>query len=72
MVSFQGTKVAGYAYKSQNAYMQTVKSFHEANPEKELVFRGAARNIIDQPKTRQKLARNFYIFRKSFGFLNFS
>ena len=48
MVSFQGTKVAGYAYNSQNAYMQAVKAFHEANPEKELVFRGAARNVIDQ------------------------
>ena len=42
MVSFQGTKVAGYAYNSQNAYMQAVKAFHEANPEKELVFRGVS------------------------------
>lgn len=48
MISFQGTKVQGYAYNSQNAFMNAVKAFHEANPEKELVFRGAARNVIDQ------------------------
>lgn len=48
MVSFQGTKTAGYAYNSQEAFMNEVKAFHEANPEKELVFRGGARNVIDQ------------------------
>lgn len=47
MVSFQGTKT-GSAAISQAAYIDAVKAFHEANPEKELVFRGAARNIIDQ------------------------
>lgn len=47
-VSFQGTKVAGYAYNSQNAYMTAVKAFHEANPDKILFFRGGARNVIDQ------------------------
>lgn len=48
MVSFQGTKTAGYGEISQNAYMNAVKSFHEANPDKELIFRGGARNVIDQ------------------------
>lgn len=48
LVSFQGTKVTGYPYNSQDAYMKAVKAFHEANPDKELVFRGAARNVIDQ------------------------
>lgn len=47
MVSFQGTKT-GSAAISQAAYIDAVKAFHEANPEKELVFRGAARNVIDQ------------------------
>lgn len=47
-VSFQGTKVAGYAYNSQNAYMTAVKAFHEANPDKVMFFRGGARNVIDQ------------------------
>lgn len=48
VVSFQGTKVAGYAYNSQNAYMTAVKAFHEANPDKVMFFRGGARNVIDQ------------------------
>ena len=48
VVSFEGTKVAGYAYNSQNAYMTTVKAFHEANPDKVMFFRGGARNVIDQ------------------------
>ena len=48
VVSFEGTKVAGYAYNSQNAYMTTVKAFHEANPDKLMFFRGGARNVIDQ------------------------
>ena len=48
VVSFQGTKIAGYAYNSQNAYMTAVKAFHEANPDKVMFFRGGARNVIDQ------------------------
>lgn len=48
VVSFQGTKVAGYAYNSQTAYMTAVKAFHEANPDKVMFFRGGARNVIDQ------------------------
>ncbi len=48
VVSFQGTKIAGYAYNSQNAYMTTVKAFHESNPDKVMFFRGGARNVIDQ------------------------
>ena len=48
VVSFQGTKTAGYAYNSQNAYMTAVKAFHEANPDKVMFFRGGARNVIDQ------------------------
>ena len=48
VVSFQGTKTAGYAYNSQTAYMTAVKAFHEANPDKEMFFRGGARNVIDQ------------------------
>lgn len=47
MVSFQGTK-AGSAGVSQTAYMDVIKAFHEANPDKDLIFRGAARNVIDQ------------------------
>ena len=48
VVSFEGTKVPGYAYNSQNAYMAAVKAFHEANPDKIMFFRGGARNVIDQ------------------------
>jgi hypothetical protein len=48
VVSFQGTKTAGYAYNSQTAYMTAVKAFHEANPDKVMFFRGGARNAIDQ------------------------
>jgi hypothetical protein len=48
VVSFQGTKTAGYAYNSQTAYMTAVKAFHEANPDKVMFFRGGARNVIDQ------------------------
>ena len=48
VVSFQGTKTAGYAYNSQTAYMAAVKAFHEANPDKVMFFRGGARNVIDQ------------------------
>lgn len=48
VISFQGTKVAGFAYNSQEAFMNTIKEFHQSNPEKELVFRGGARNVIDQ------------------------
>lgn len=48
VVSFQGTKVAGYAYNSQAAYMAAVKAFHEVNPDKVMLFRGGARNVIDQ------------------------
>ena len=47
MVSFQGTK-AGAAGVAQAAFMDVVKAFHQENPEKEMIFRGAARNIIDQ------------------------
>lgn len=48
VVSFEGTKVPGYAYNSQTAYMAAVKAFHEANPDKVMFFRGGARNVIDQ------------------------
>lgn len=48
VVSFQGTSQQGFPYNSQNAYMSTIKEFHTANPDKELVFRGGARNVIDQ------------------------
>ena len=47
MVSFQGTKT-GIASVKQTALFDALKAFHEANPEKELVFRGGARNVIDQ------------------------
>lgn len=47
MVSFLGTKTGKNAI-SQAAFIDAVKAFHEANPEKELVFRGGARNVIDQ------------------------
>ena len=47
MVSFQGTK-AGAAGVAQAAFMDVIKKFHQENPEKELIFRGGARNIIDQ------------------------
>jgi hypothetical protein len=47
LVSFEGTKT-GSAAISQTAYIDAVKAFHQANPEKDLVFRGAARNVIDQ------------------------
>lgn len=48
VVSFQGTKVAGFAYNSQDAFMSAVKEFHAENPDKEMIFRGGARNVIDQ------------------------
>lgn len=48
VVSFQGTRVAGFAYNSQEAYMNTIKEFHQANPDKLMFFRGGARNVIDQ------------------------
>lgn len=47
MVSFQGTK-AGAAGVAQAAFIEVIKKFHQENPEKELIFRGGARNIIDQ------------------------
>lgn len=47
MVSFQGTK-AGAAGVAQAAFMDVIKKFYQENPEKELIFRGGARNIIDQ------------------------
>ena len=47
MVSIQGTKT-GIASVKQTALFDALKAFHEANPEKELVFRGGARNVIDQ------------------------
>ena len=47
MVSFQGTK-AGAAGVAQAAFIEVIKKFHQENPEKELIFRGGARNLIDQ------------------------
>jgi hypothetical protein len=47
MVSFQGTK-AGAAGVAQAAFIEVIRKFHQENPEKELIFRGGARNIIDQ------------------------
>lgn len=47
MVSYQGTKT-GTGSIAQTAFMDVIKEFHTANPEKELIFRGGARNVIDQ------------------------
>ncbi len=47
MVSYLGTKV-GTGSIAQEAFMEAVKAFHSANPGKDMVFRGGARNIIDQ------------------------
>jgi hypothetical protein len=47
MVSFQGTKT-GAAGVAQAAFIEVIRKFHQENPEKELIFRGGARNIIDQ------------------------
>lgn len=47
MVSYLGTKV-GTGSIAQEGFMEAVKAFHAAYPDKEMVFRGGARNIIDQ------------------------
>lgn len=48
MVTFLGNTSNEYALNSHVAYMNAIKDFHKANPDKMLAFRGTVRNVVDK------------------------